>query len=111
MYSLIKLFRDGSIETINLEKISDINGLSIHLNNQQTNIEELQILNLQEYNLKIFGSDNKHLLKENKHELPSETDRIYYGDLLVAKYNLNNKIDNLTLKEYSQLFLEEDMFS
>ena len=103
MVSIIKLIRDGSIESLETNDIINLDNLSSHINKGQTTIEELEILNTQNYNLKILGSNNYHLLKENKHEIPIKYNSIFFGDLLVIKYTIDNKIEDLRIKEYSDL--------
>lgn len=103
MVSIIKLIRDGSIESLETNDIINLDNLSSLINKGQTNIEELEILNTQNYNLKILGSNNYHLLKENKHEIPIKYNSIFFGDLLVIKYTIDNKIEDLRIKEYSDL--------
>ena len=103
MVSIIKLIRDGSVELLETDEIINLDNLSCHINQGQTSIEELDILNTQDYNLRILGSNNKHLLKENKHEIPIRYNTIFFGDLLVIKYNMDNQIEDLRIKEYSDL--------
>lgn len=103
MVSMIKLIRNGSVELLETNEIINLDNLSCHINQGQTNIEELEILNTQNYKLKIFGSNNKHFLKENKHEIPIKYNTIFFGDLLMIKYNLDNRVDDLKIQEYSDL--------
>lgn len=86
---------NSQIQELNLEKILKINDLEIN---------ELMCYKFETYCLKIFGCDNKYLLKENKHEfLPPFDNKIYFGDLILLKIIDNKFIDNLTLDEYKKL--------
>ena len=102
MISILKLIRNGSLEIIKTDFL-DLETLSTYVNNGQTNIEQLDELSNYESNLKIFGSNNNHLLMENKHEIPYCFDRIFFGDLLIIKYNRQNVIENIDSKEYLDL--------
>ena len=51
MVSIIKLIRDGSIESLETNEIINLDNLSSHINQGQTNIEELEILNTSEKKL------------------------------------------------------------
>ncbi len=103
MVSAIKLFRNGSLKTIEIDKNENLDNLSTCINNGQTNIEELDTIEILNSNYKILGSTNKHLLMENKHEIPIKYNTIYYGDLIVLKYRNVSMIEDLNLEEYIQL--------
>lgn len=103
MVSAIKLFRNGSLKTIEVDKNENLDNLSTCINNGQTNIEELDIIEMLNFNYKILGSTNKHLLMENKHEIPIKYSTLYYGDLLILKYSKVSMIEDLNLEEYTQL--------
>ena len=103
MVTAIKLFRNGSLKTIEIDKNENLDNLSTCINNGQTNIEELDTIEILNSNYKILGSTNKHLLMENKHEIPIKYNTIYYGDLIVLKYRNVSMIEDLNLEEYIQL--------
>lgn len=103
MISIVKLLRNGSLEVIEIDKNENLDNLSNYINNDQTNVEELDIIERSNYNLKIVGSNNKHLLMENKHEFPIKYNIVYYGDLLVLKCSKDNVIVDLKLEEYTKL--------
>lgn len=103
MISIIKLMRNGSLETLNLNVPINLELLATFINNGQTCINELDIIYTHEYRLKIYGSNNKHLLMENKHEIPINYNKIFFGDLLIIKYNIDDQIDSFELKEYLNL--------
>ena len=103
MISAVKLFRNGSLKIIEIDKNEDLDNLSTCINNGQTNIEELDIIEMSNYSLKIVGSNNKHLLMENKHEIPIKYNNIYYGDLLLLKYSKDSVLKDFILEEYKQL--------
>tara|TARA_B100000900_G_scaffold373982_1_gene354942 strand:- start:181 stop:501 length:321 start_codon:yes stop_codon:yes gene_type:complete len=103
MVTAIKLFRNGSLKTIEIDKNENLDNLSTCINNGQTNIEELDTIEMLNSNYKILGSTNKHLLMENKHEIPIKYNTIYYGDLIVLKYRNVSMIEDLNLEEYIQL--------
>lgn len=103
MVLAIKLFRNGSLKIIEIDKNEDLDNLSTCINNGQTNIEELDIIEMLNFNYKILGSNNKHLLMENKHEIPIKYNTIYYGDLIVIKYTNVSTIEDLKLEEYTKL--------
>ena len=103
MVTGIKLFRNGSLKTIEIDKNENLDNLSTCINNGQTNIEELDIMEMLNFNYKILGSNNKHLLMENKHEIPLMYNTVYYGDLIVLKYSNVSMIEDLNLEEYIQL--------
>jgi len=103
MVTAIKLFRNGSLKTIEIDKNENLDNLSTCINNGQTNIEELDTIEILNSNYKILGSTNKHLLMENKHEIPIKYNTIYYGDLIVLKYRNVSMIEDLNLEEYLQL--------
>ena len=54
MISAIKLLRNGSLETINIDDKENLDNLCTCINGGQTNIEELNIIVISNYYLKIF---------------------------------------------------------
>lgn len=107
----IILERTGKIIPIEMNSNEIYNkNFDITTDEFSTNSKELTVYNFIEkktqikYSYKIYGSDNKHLLKENKHELLSPYDTtIFYGDLLVIKYKNEEPIN---INEDDSFFLQ-----
>lgn len=100
MVKILKLCREGEIEEIefdncNLEsKAKDINYEYI-LGSNYTDVIELNDYYQNNNCIKVFGSENSFIFRENKHELFYPLNqKIYYGDILLIKINdMENIID------------------
>jgi hypothetical protein len=98
MIKCILLERTGNIIPI---EISNSNIEDNHFDNVFKNsmLDVKELVNYtfnenEELKYKIYGCDNEHLLKENKHELPFPHDTtIFHGDLLLIKYHDKKLID------------------
>ena len=110
MTSILLIHKNGEIKNENYKKL-EVSDLYKKCGYRKIdNFEELTTwsvkCNKEKYTIKVFGKKVGKHNTENKYEFPPPIDQtLFFGTLAVINYdNENNKIKNLTVQEWEQIY-------